>query len=101
MLRRNDAVNVPALAAAYVRSFQGQLLPDEHAQEAATLQGQPADQGAAQQDSSLIRTAAASDEQQQLGAAVSLKTFKDLLDDLRSQLKEINELDDKVWPYNQ
>lgn len=98
MLRRNDAVNVPALAAAYVRSFQGQLLPDEHALEAATLQGQPADQGPAQQDSSLSRTAAASEEKQQLGAAVGLETFKDLLDDLRSQLQEINGLDDKVWP---
>lgn len=94
MLRRNDAVNVPALAAAYVRSFQAQLLPDEHTREAATPR--ESDQGPAQQDSSLSRTAAASDEQQPLGTAVSLKTFKDLLDDLRSQLKEINGLDDKV-----
>ena len=95
MLRRNDAVGVPALAGAYVQSFQGQLLLKEHALASATLQGQLADQGLPQQGSGLINTAGAADEQQ-LGAAVSLKTFKDLLDDLRSQLKEINELDDKV-----
>ena len=93
MLQRNDAVNVPAMAAAYVQSFQGQLLLN--AQEAASLQGGPADQGPPQQGSSLTSTTAASHEQQ-LGAAVSLRTFKDLLDDLRLQLKEINELDDKV-----
>ena len=95
MLRRNDAVNVPALAGAYVQSFQGQLLLNERAVEAASLQGRLADQGPPQQGSGLISAAATSDEQQ-LGAAVSLKTFKDLLDDLRSQLKEVNELDDKV-----
>ena len=100
MLRRNGSVNVPTLAAAYVQSFQGQLLLNEHAPEAATLQGQSADQEPPQQDSSSISTAAASEgaDEQQLDSAVSLKTFKDLLDDLRSQLKEINGLDDKVWP---
>lgn len=95
MLRRNDAVGVPALAGAYVQSFQGQLLLKEHALASATLQGQLADQGPLQQGSGPIDTAAASDEQQP-GAAVNLKTFKDLLDDLRSQLKEITGLDDKV-----
>ena len=94
MLQRNGAVNMPALAAAYVQSFQGQLLLNEHALEAATLQGRPAEEPP-QQGSSLTSTSAASHEQQ-LGAAVTLKTFKDLLNDLRSQLKEINELDDKV-----
>ena len=93
MLRRNDAVNVAALVRAYVQSFQGQLY--EHAHGAASPQGQLADQGPLQQGSGPINTAAASDEQQ-LGAAVNLKTFKDLLDDLRLQLKEITGLDDKV-----
>ena len=95
MLRRNDAVNVPALAGAYVQSFQGQLLLKEHALKASTLQGQITDQGPPQQGSGLVNTAAASDEQQ-LGPSVNLKTFKDLLDDLKLQLKEMNALDDKV-----
>lgn len=100
MLRRNDSVNVSALAAAYVKGFQAQLLPEEHASEAGSGQDQPAGQRPAQPESNSISAAAASEDadKQWLVAAVSLKAFKDLMDDLRSQLKEINELDDKVWP---
>lgn len=99
MLRRNDSVNVSALAAAYVESFNAQLLPDEHALEAGAGQDQPAGQRPAQPDSNSISAAAASGDadQQCLGAAATLTTFKDLMGDLRSQLKDINGLDDKVW----
>ncbi|KAL3139803.1 hypothetical protein ABBQ38_004104 [Trebouxia sp. C0009 RCD-2024] len=97
MLRRNDSVNVSALAAAYVESFNAQLLPDEHALEAGAGQDQPAGQRPAQPDSNSISAAAASGDadQQCLGAAATLTTFKDLMGDLRSQLKDINGLDDK------
>lgn len=99
MLQRNDSVNVSALAAAYVESFNAQLLPDEHALEAGAAQDQPAGEWPAQADSHSISADAASEgaDKQCLGAAVTLPTFKDLVDDLRSQLKDINGLDDKVW----
>ncbi|KAL3154308.1 hypothetical protein ABBQ32_013793 [Trebouxia sp. C0010 RCD-2024] len=97
MLQRNDSVNVSALAAAYVESFNAQLLPDEHALEAGAAQDQPAGEWPAQADSHSISADAASEgaDKQCLGAAVTLPTFKDLVDDLRSQLKDINGLDDK------
>ena len=99
MLRRNDSVNVSAAAAAYLESFHAQLLPDEHALEAGAGQDQAGGQGQTQADSNSTSAAAASEdaEKQWLGAAVTLKTFKDFMDDLKSQLKDINGLDDKVW----
>lgn len=91
MLRRNDSVNVPAMAAAYVESFSGQLLPASQAVTASALTA--GDDG--QQNST---PAVAAIGPQQAGPTISLKTFKDLMDDLRRQLKDIHDLGDKVQP---
>jgi len=91
MLRRNDSVNVPAMAAAYVESFSGQLLPASQAVTESALTAR--DDG--QQNST---PAVAAIQPQQAGARISLKTFKDLMDDLRCQLKDIHDLSDKVHP---
>lgn len=93
MLRRNDSVNVPAMAAAYLESFSGQLLPASQAVGEA-----PTHQDGSQQNSmpSTNAASAAAMKTQQAGATVDLKTFKDLMDDLRCQVKDINALSDKV-----
>ncbi|KAL0028415.1 hypothetical protein WJX77_005025 [Trebouxia sp. C0004] len=88
MLRRNDSVNVPAMAAAYVESFSGQLLPASQAVTKSAL----TTGDAGQQNST---PAIAAIEPQHAGATISLKTFKGLMDDLRRQLKDIHNLSDK------
>ena len=96
MLHRNDGVNVAVLAAAYVQGHQAQLLPTGYALAAETTQEQPSDPEPVQQDSSASGAVASS-----AGPAesfrVTLLTFKDLMEDLRSQLKAVNELSDKVY----
>ena len=96
MLRRNDSVNVPAMAAAYLESFSGQLLPASQAVGEA-----PTHQDGSQQNSmpSANAASAAGVKTQQAGATVDLKTFKGLMDDLRCQVKDINALSDKVQPF--
>ncbi len=91
MLRRNDSVNVPAMAAAYVESFSGQLLPASQAVTGLAL--------TARDDSQHSSTpVVAAVESRQAGTKIGLKTFKDLMDDLRRQLKDIHDLSDKVQP---
>lgn len=91
MLRRNDSVNVPAMAAAYVESFSGQLLPASQAvTESVLTAGVDGHQNST--------PAVTATEPQQAGTTISLKTFKDLMDDLRRQLKDIHDLSDKVHP---
>ena len=95
MLRRNDSVNVPAMAAAYLESFSGQLLPASQA-----VGENPTHQDDGQQNSipAANVASAAAVKTQRAGATVDLKTFKDLMDDLRCQVKDINALSDKVHP---
>ena len=98
MLRRNHSIDVPALAAAYVQSFQGELLSDNHLLASRDHQDQPALQQPVQAGSRLSSDGAASKDAipDHSSAAVSLKTFKDLMDDLKSQIRDINGLSDKV-----
>ncbi len=91
MLRRNDSVNVPAMAAAYVESFSGQLLPASQA----VTGSAPTARDDSQQSST---PAVAATGPQQAGPTISLKTFKEIMDDLRRQLKDIHDLSDKVQP---
>ncbi len=96
MLRRNDSVNVPALAKAYVKAFQDALMPPSHPVEEAASESDASSQGGIQQSKKAVSAAAAPAAGQQASASVTLKTFKDLMDDLRRQLKDVNELSDKV-----
>ena len=99
-LRQNDSVNVPALASAYVQIFQCQLLPSSQTLAESSDQGESSGEDPNQRSQAPVAAAAAAAGgtavKQQL---VSLKTFKDLTDDLRLQLKNINELSDKVGSY--
>lgn len=79
------------MAAAYVESFSGQLLPASQAVTGSALTAQDDSQQSS-------KAAAAAIGPQQAGATISLKTFKDLMDDLRRQLKDIHDLSDKVQP---
>ena len=92
MLRRNDAVNAPAMAAAYVKAFKGQLLPSK-----ATQGSGPSDiDDAAPRGKQSRPSAHFAAAGQPAARVVTLKTFKDLIEDLLHQLKDINELSDKV-----
>lgn len=98
MLRRNHSIDVPALATAYVQSFQGELLPEDHLLVGTDKPDPPALQLPVQAGSSSSGDGAASKDatMEHTSATVSLKTFKDLMDDLKTQIKDINELNDKV-----
>ena len=99
-LRQNDSVNVPALASAYVQTFKSQLLPSsqslaESSDEGKSNGGDPNQRRPAPTAAAAAAAGGSAVKQQ----PVSLKTFKDLTDDLRLQLKDINELSDKVGCY--